>query len=147
MIEQLKSIVIVGLAALLIGGLGGWWLGSSHVKGQWARSENTALKLQTQKTADALEDFRKAQERIDAMTQDLTAKRNDNRQLQEQLNEYINRKPIVHTKIREVPANCPEVSCPVVDAGEHFRVWNAALRGESPEPDPAEADGSDGGMP
>jgi len=129
MIGGLKLGAIVGAASLVTGLSGGWWLGSSHVKGQWAEADNTELIAQREATNAALLDHKMAQAKVDAMSTALAEKLQDNARLKHELDEAIDLEPVVRYQTRTVTVegDCP--ACPVIDTGRHYRLWNNAIRG------------------
>ena len=140
----LKLTAAIGALGLVSGFGSGWWLGTSHVEGKWAKTDNAELLASQQATQKALRDFQDSQKAADQIAEALSATRSQNARLKDELDEAINQEPIVRTVVRTVPGDCPEVSCPVIDAGRHFRLWNAAIRGEPAEDPATQTDRGDG---
>ena len=63
-----------GLIGLIGGVLVGWWAGSNHVEGQWAKAESAALRAQETLTREAIDDMKAANAATDAAS--ITVARN-----------------------------------------------------------------------
>ncbi len=117
----------IPVVSAVAAGLLGWWLGTNHVAGKWAKADKEALEAQEQLTQDALDERDTLQVAVNDAARRLAESESKRVTLSNKLQEAINREPIVRNKVREVPADCPACTCPVVDAGPYFRLWNAGL--------------------
>lgn len=108
-------------------GLLGWWLGTNHVEGKWAKADNKALTIQRELTADALRDNRVLNLQVEGTLSQLAISEEEAQRAKDELQTEIDKAPLVNTVIPEVPANCPEIKCYVPDVERHFRLWNCGI--------------------
>lgn len=111
----------------------GWWLGTNHVEGKWAKADKAALEAQKQLTEDALEKRDELQVKVTELTTELADRETALTTLSADLAEAINREPIINEVPIEVPGDCPVCRVATVDPVAHFRLWNAAVTGSATE--------------
>jgi len=117
----------IGIAVLALAAIGGFWAGSSLKQAAWDRAENKALVLQ-QELDQQSEDERKAlNKQVLGLQIDLEQAERNTERMSDEIQDAINRAAVVTTFTPAVPAACPVVRCPVVDAVQHYRLFNCAI--------------------
>ena len=117
----------IGIAVLALAAIGGFWAGSSLKQAAWDRAENKALVLQ-QELNQQSEDERKAlNKQVLGLQIDLDQAERNTERMSDEIQDAINRAAVVTTFTPAVPSACPTVRCPVVDAAQHYRLFNDAI--------------------
>ena len=100
----------------------GWWLGTNHVEGKWAKAENQALNTQIRLRLDAEEE----RDTLSAKTRNallaLSEAENEAVRLSDALQAEITRGPIIRMVETE---DCSAVA--VVDVARHYRLFNCGI--------------------
>ena len=127
----------IGIAVLVAVAAGGFWTGSSLKQASWDRATNKALVLQ-QELNQQSEDERKAlNKQVMGLQIDLEQAERNTERMSDEIQDAINRAAVVTTFSPAVPAACPAVRCPVVDAARHYRLFNAAISNSLGEVSPS----------
>ena len=112
----------IGIAVLVAVAAGGFWTGSSLKQASWDRATNKALVLQ-QELNQQSEDERKAlNKQVMGLQIDLEQAERNTERMSDEIQDAINRAAVVTTFTPAVPA-----ACPVVDAVQHYRLFNCAI--------------------
>ena len=120
----LETYKIAVLVAVL---LFGFWAGNALKQAAWDRADNTALELQAEldEQSDA---ERKVLNELNLQLQlDLEQAERNTERMANEIQDAINRASVVTTFTPKAPQNCPVVRCNVVDAAQHYRLFNAAI--------------------
>lgn len=130
---------VIGGSAIAAGLLG-WWLGTNHVEGKWAKADNRALKEQRQLYDEAVNKRDELQQMLDENLARLAESETKRAQVSRRLQEEIERGPIVRTVTKKVPGECEDIDFPVVDVARHYILWNNSItRPGETLPDPIAA--------
>ena len=117
----------IGIAVLALAAIGGFWAGSSLKQAAWDRAENKALVLQ-QELDQQSEDERKAlNKQVLGLQIDLEQAERNTERMSDEIQDAINRAAVVTTFTPAVPAACPAVRCNIIDAAQHYRLFNDAI--------------------
>ena len=135
------SLNPLGIVAL-IGLFGfGFWSGSCTIQAQWDRAQNKALEKQQELEAQSESERRALNAQVMELTLNLESAALEAARLSEDIQNAINRAPVVRTI--EVAGECH-----VPDSREHYRLFNCAIRNSCKAlPDAGEADLRDATVP
>ena len=117
----------VGIAVLIAALLGGAWAGSSLKQAQWDRAENKALKVQQELLRQSEEERNKLNDEVLESQLRLEHAEHKVEVMSEEIQNAINREPVVTTVTVETSKDCPVVKCNIPDAAQHYRLFNCGI--------------------
>ena len=134
------------LAAIgaIAGALLGWWLGTNHIEGKWAKADNAALREQTRLYDEAIKDNRKLEDSNALALLRLSVSEEESRRVKDELQAEIDKEPLVRAIVLD---SIPDGQCFVPDVERHFRLWNCGISNSCQTlPDAVQADHSNGSL-
>lgn len=120
-INQYKIIVLV--VVLLVG----FWAGSALKQAAWDRADKAALVLQVKLDAQSDAERQVLNEFNLQLQLDLEQSERNSERMRDEIQDAINRAAVVKTFTPAVPKACPAVRCNMVDAAQHYRLFNSAI--------------------
>ena len=124
---MLRGLNPLGIAALVAVAVASAWIASSLKQAEWDRADKAALVLQAELKEQSDEERRELNEKNLLLQLDLEEAERNTERMANEIQDAINRASVVTTFTPKVPQNCPTVQCNVVDAAEHYRLFNAAI--------------------
>ena len=117
----------IGIAVIVVVAAGSFWAGSSLKQAKWDRVENAALEYQAKLKQQSDEERRILNKHNLQLELDLEQAKRNTERMRDEIQDAINRASVVTTFSLKAPQDCPIVRCNVVDAAEHYRLFNAAI--------------------
>ncbi|KKL53221.1 hypothetical protein LCGC14_2277600 [marine sediment metagenome] len=117
----------IGIAVLVVVAAGSFWGGSALKQAEWTEDKNAALELQAALTAKSDVERRELNEKNLLLQLDLEEAKRDTERMRDDVQDAINRASVVKTFTVKTPQDCPALRCNIVDAAEHYRLFNAAI--------------------
>lgn len=114
----MKLAAIGAIAGVLLG----WWLGTNHVEGQWAKTDNRALTEQTRLYDEAIRENRVLNDRVATALFGLSISEENAQRAKDELQAEIDKEPLVRTIVLDSISECF-----VPDVKRHFRLWNCGI--------------------
>ena len=124
---MLRGLNPLGIAALVAVAVISAWIASSLKQAAWDRADKAALVLQAELKEQSDEERRELNEKNLQLQLDLEEAERNTERMANEIQDAINRASVVTTFTPKTPQNCPTVRCNVVDAAEHYRLFNAAI--------------------
>ena len=124
---MISGINPIGIAALAVVALGSFWAGSSLKQAAWDRAENKALVLQQELDQQSEEERKALNKQVLGLQIDLEQAERNTERMSDEIQDAINRAAVVTTFTPKVPAACPAVRCNIIDAAQHYRLFNDAI--------------------
>ena len=124
---MLRGLNPVGIAVLVIVAVASAWIASSLKQAEWDRADKAALVLQAELKEQSDEERKILNEKNLKLEIDLEQEKRNTERMANEIQDAINRASVVTTFSPKVPQDCPVVRCNVVDAAEHYRLFNAAV--------------------
>ncbi len=123
----MRGLNPIGIAVIVVVAAGSFWTGSALKQSAWNEAENAALKLQVELDQRSEDERRELNEKNLLLQLDLEEANRNTERMSDEIQDAINRASVVRTVIVKAPKGGPVV-CPVVDAAEHYRLFNCAVR-------------------
>ena len=117
----------IGIAVIVVVAAGSFWTGSSLKQAKWDRADKAALELQAELNEQSDAEQRILNEKNLELELDLEQAKRNTERMRDEIQDAINRASVVTTFSPKVPQDCPVVRCNIVDAAEHYRLFNAAV--------------------
>jgi len=101
--------------------------GSKLKQAEWNRANIAAFEIQAELGAQSDAERRILNEQNLKLELDLEQSKRNTERMRDEIQDAINRASVVTTFTPQAPQNCPTVRCNVVDAAQHYRLFNSAI--------------------